>query len=328
MGIKKFLGRAKNLGASTVSTVTKTGAVVGDAAGLVIDGVGDVVGGVGDVVGAGIGFVGSTIGGIKLFGSTENASVYQHEKFDEKHYFLIPDLSSEYEYSLYIMRVLPDGVPPLNDLPKQRVLHLPDQSAMPTVHAILKADARETAQQAGRENAISSKIDDVIDAIDMIDEKAFQGVLLVGGLVALVNPLAGAAVAAKAIVPSLGGWVSKYGLKLASDTVSNIDLSNRVKAAEKDVLKQFKGSSTIEVINPVLLEFDAVVRRGENIELPLKFDAGNKELAWEDSERFLALTYTAICNSYEDMIKSLRLSKNQAESPPSVYQELVKSMEL
>ena len=328
MGIKKWFGQAKGLGASTVSTVTKTGAVVGDAAGLVVGSVSDVVNGVGGVVGAGIGFVGATVGGIKLFGSTENSSTYQHEKFDEKHYFLIPDYSSEFEYSLYIMRCLPDGIPPLNDLPKQRVLHLPDQAAKPTLHAILKADARETAERAQQDNAVSSKIDEIVDAIDKIDEKAFQGVLLIGGLVALVNPVAGAAVAVKAILPSVGAYVSKLGLKLASDTVSHIDLSNKVKAAEKDVLKQFKGSSTIEVINPVLLEFDAAVKRGERLELPLKFDAGKTDIAWEDSERFLSLTYTAICNSYEDMIKSLRLSKVQQDSPPSMYQELIKSMEI
>jgi len=317
MGIKKLFGQAKDLGVSTVSTVTKTGAVVGD-----------VVGGVSDVVGAGMGFVGSTIDGIKLLGSTESSSTYQHEKFDEKHYFLIPDLSSEYEYSLYIMRCLPDGVPPLNDLPKQRILHLPDQSAMPTVHAILKADARKKATRNPQDNVISSRLDDVIDAIDKIDKKAFQGVLLVGGLVAMVNPVAGAVVAAKSIVPSIGVFVSKFGLKIASDTVSHIDLSNKVKSAEKDVLKQFKGSSTIEVINPVLLEFDAAVKRGEKLELPLKFDAGNTTLAWEDSERFLDLTYRAICNNYEGMIDDLRLSKVQSESLPSVYQELKKSMEL
>ena len=328
MGIKKLFGQAKSLGASTVSTVTKTGAAVGDAAGAVVDGVGGVVGGVSDVVGAGIGFVGATVDGIKLFGSTETSSTYQHEKFDEKHYFLIPDLSSEYEYSLYIMRCLPDGVPPLNDLPKQRILHLPDQSAMPTVHAILKADARKSAKRSQQDNAISNKIDEVVDAIDRIDGKAFQGVLLIGGLVALVNPLAGATVAAKAIVPSIGSYVSKLGLSLASDTVSNIDLSNKLKSAEKEVLKQFKGSSTIEVINPVLLEFDAAVKRGERLELPLKFDGGKTELAWEDSDRFLELTYRAICNNYEGMIDDLNLSKAQSDSPPSMYQELVKSMEL
>lgn len=321
MGIKKWIGRAKGLGVSTATTVTKTGTVV-------VDSFGNMVGGVGDVVGAGIGFVGATIDGIKLFGSTENSSTYQHKKFDEKHYFLIPDLSSQYEYSLYIMRCLPDGVPPLNDLPKQRVLHLPDIAAMPTVQEILKADARESTKRDQQENMVSSKIDEIVDAIDQIDEKAFQGVLLVGGLVALVNPLAGAALAAKAIVPSVAGYVSKLGLKVASDTVSNIDLSNKVKSAEKHVLKQFKGSSTIEVINPVLLEFDAAVKRGQKLEIPLKFDAGKTELAWADSERFLALTYTAVCNSYEDMVSGLKLSRTQAASPRSIYQELIKSMEL
>ena len=45
--------------------------------------------------------------------------------------------------------------------------------------------------------------------IDKVDKKVFNGVLLVGSLVALVNPVVGAAVAAKALIPSVGMLLSK-----------------------------------------------------------------------------------------------------------------------
>ena len=45
-----------------------------------------------DVVGAGVGYVRETVGSIELFGSTEASDTYGAQKFDEKHYFLVPCL--------------------------------------------------------------------------------------------------------------------------------------------------------------------------------------------------------------------------------------------
>ncbi len=73
--------------------------------------------------GQGVGYVMQMVGGLRLFGSTQSLSADQ--AFDERHYFLVPDPRCEDGYSLVVTRCLPEGVPPINDLPKRRILHLP-----------------------------------------------------------------------------------------------------------------------------------------------------------------------------------------------------------
>jgi len=49
-------------------------------------------------------------------------------------------------YSLYVMRSLPEGVPPINDLKKRRLLHLPSDGALPMLEHIVRLKmASETA---------------------------------------------------------------------------------------------------------------------------------------------------------------------------------------
>lgn len=48
-------------------------------------------------------------------------------QYDEKHYFVIPFYLSEHGFSLHTMRVLPNDVPEVNDLPKRRVFHFPNE---------------------------------------------------------------------------------------------------------------------------------------------------------------------------------------------------------
>lgn len=44
---------------------------------------------------------------------------------DETHYFLVPSLQNQGNYTLYRIRSLPNGVGPKNDLPKARIFQLP-----------------------------------------------------------------------------------------------------------------------------------------------------------------------------------------------------------
>jgi hypothetical protein len=90
MNIAAWIGQAKDLGFAALSKAS-------------------------EAFGAGVGFVKSAVGQSWLFGSTETSSSYEQKRFDEKHYFLIPDRRSKVGYSLYVMRCLPEGVPPMND---------------------------------------------------------------------------------------------------------------------------------------------------------------------------------------------------------------------
>lgn len=205
------------------------------------------------LVDGGYGLLRSTIGGIPFLGKTASSKSYDHTKVDERHYFLVPNSNEKEAYSLFVMRCLPDGVPPVNKLPKRRLLHLPSQHALPQLEAIvLEAESdsiRETPREPGY---LASNINDLLDEIDKVDEKAFQGLLLVGGLVALVNPLAGAAVAAKAALPAIAMILGRYGMKFASETATNVDVARQINRAKKDLRKEFSLSSTYQLINPLL----------------------------------------------------------------------------
>ena len=255
-------------------------------------------------LGAGAGFVRSAIGGSWLFGSTETSHSYSDAHFDEKHYFLIPDRRSESEYSLYVMRCLPEGVPPINDLPKQRLFHLPNEHAMPTVEHIMVSKARETAVSAPQPTAsIGTRLNEIADQVDRLDHKVFNGVLLIGGLVALINPLAGAAVAAKALLPSVGLLLSKYGLKYVGDAANELDVAKRIKTAEQDVLRQFRDSSTTSVVNPILAQLDRALGTSEYEYDPiLEFRSEDFLFGDRDGDRMLNVTCQAISNTYQDAL--------------------------
>jgi len=245
--MKKILSKIK---------VPHIGSVLIPAAGLgdaLLSGVGGAFDKVTGTFDTGVGVLKSSLGGIPFFGATATSKFYDHTQFDEKHYFLIPDETSDDGYSLYVMRSLPEGVPPINDLEKRRLLHLPSEGALPMLEHIVIKDARERAStDAVSTNFVSTNLDSLVNEIDKVDSKVFGGVLLLGGLVALANPLAGAAVAMKAAVPSIGLMVSKYGLKTVSQTATNMDIAKQIKRAEKEVKTQFKSAKTVSVINPLL----------------------------------------------------------------------------
>lgn len=251
----------------------------------------------------GFGLLQDTLGGIPFFGATATSKLYDHERYDEKYYFLVPDSTSDEAYSFYVLRCLPEGVPPINDLPKRRVLHLPNEAALPMLQHIVIRDARQRAEiDATSENFISTNLNALINEIDDVDGKVFNGVLLIGGLVALVNPLAGAALAVKGLVPSVGMIVSKYGLKFASETATNLDVANQIRRAEKDIKKQFKAAKTVSVINPLLrhvearTSLDMWMMDGDKFQ----FVCDKIDFSQGDIRRLIDLTYQAVSDVVKD----------------------------
>lgn len=275
---------------------------------------------VGKGVNGGIGLVTTTFGAIPFIGSTETSDAYDGNLWDERHYFLVPDDKTEQGFAIHVMRCLPKGVPPINELPKRRLVHLPNEHALPMLKEKLLVAARRDASEHNDGNFVSQNLDNVINEIDKIDDKMFGGVLLVGGLIALVNPLAGAAVALQAAVPSIGLILSKYGLKIASEKVTNMDVANRIKRAEKDVMAQFKQGQTIEIINPVLGNLDQDKSLDHWLTGPndLRFTS-NMHINLADVHRLLDLTEQAVINvcgpSRRDTVQKIsRLILSDAQS--------------
>ena len=257
-----------------------------------------------NVFGSGVDYVSACVGKTRLFGSTEASSDYDGQLYDEKHYFLVPDRRSGYGYSLYVMRCLPDGVPPINDLEKRRLVHLPNQHALTTLEQILVDELHQGKDfTVPEDGSLGSRIHTLADQIDQVDDKMFNGVLLIGGLVALINPLAGVAIAAKAMIPSIGMVLAKNGLRIAGDSVSKRDAQKKVAAAEKALLQQFKRSNTDSLVNPLLEQFDRALATKESEYDPLlDFDLMKQSFTGLNADRLRLLSYQALANTYDDML--------------------------
>lgn len=67
------------------------------------------------------------VNGLPIFVLVQKSDKYSGSQFDEKHYFVIPYNVSDYGFALHTMRCLPDSVPDINDLPKIRVFHFPNE---------------------------------------------------------------------------------------------------------------------------------------------------------------------------------------------------------
>lgn len=253
---------------------------------------------------SGIQSVSKMVGSLLLFGSTTSAPVDQ--KYDERHYFLIPDRRSPDAYSLAILRSLPDGVPPINDLPKRRIFHLPNEHAQAMLRDLLIKQTQST--ELAKPNAHKSLADrtrEIADYIDALDDRIFGGFLLIGGLVALFNPVAGVAIAAKSLLPSLGLFATKYGLQFAGESLTQAELERKAKQAEKDVLQQFKGSNTITFTSPLLGIWDQALRTTESefdpelqLNLYLKTELSEEHRSWHKLEA------TAILGVFQELTKS------------------------
>jgi len=254
---------------------------------------------------SGVGLLKSTLGGIPFFGRTSVSDSYDHAKYDERHYFLIPDPNDQEKYSFCITRCLPQGVPPINDLEKRRLLHMPSEHGLPMLKSLLMEEAEDSIRAEAHEpGKVLQSLGGLLDEVDKHDEKAFAGLLLIGGLVALANPLAGAAVAANAAVPAIATVVSKYGLRLATQKSSNMEVARNIKKAEKDLQKQFKEAGTSMVINPLLANLgDGVSLEAWMMEKDkYAFACEDFEFSQADLIRFLDLTKEAINDTNEQPV--------------------------
>ncbi|WP_257171430.1 hypothetical protein [Colwellia sp. M166] len=187
--------------------------------------------------------------GLPIFVSAEKSDKYHDIQYDEKHYFVIPYELSEYKFALHTMRCLPNAVPEINNLPKRRIFHFPNEHS----EVMLKNYMRQSAEEMVRDNnnGKQNSLESLANQIDALDKKLTYGMLLVGGLAAIVNPLFGAGIAAKALLPSVGGLLNKYGLRPTGEKLNQYQLDKSIKAAEEHITKEFEQSNTLQVINPI-----------------------------------------------------------------------------
>jgi|GEM_PF-686274 len=270
-------------------------------------------------------FATEQIGRLPLFASSEISDQYGNTRYDEKHYFLIPYRLSEIKYTFYSMRVLPYGVPPINDLPKKRVFHFPNAHCDSLVEHVLVNQIREQYKEISRPSntTFGDSLIDIANEIDKVEGKLTNGLLLIGGLVAFINPLAGAGLA---LIPGLSSRLSKYGLKNVGEKLNQTELKQEIQKAEQTVLKEFREATTVSIVNPILAELETALDTTEQEHDPIKeFQFDRYLFSDADNSRYIEISCTAVTNTYREVIHRQKLWEKASLGPEDI--RWLKSME-
>ncbi len=245
--------------------------------------------------GSGVTAIKEVVSGLPVFVSAERTNRFETQ-YDEKHYFVIPYRLSETGFTLHTMRCLPVSVPEINDLPKRRIFHFPNLHYEASLREYMISCEVELSQEKTKKK---HTLESLADDIDVLDKKLTYGLLLVGGVAAFVNPLVGAGIAAKALLPGVAGLIGKYGLRPAGQKMTLAQAQKAAREAEASVIQQFTEASTFKVVNPILQELELALRTTESQHDPLLspvFDQG--KLPELDNERWRDLTESALFHSY------------------------------
>lgn len=241
------------------------------------------------------------VNGVSIFASLERLDNPKQE-FDEKHYFIIPFYLSETGFSLHIMRSLPSHVSEINALPKRRVFHFPNEHYEAILREYMVSSAKDLSYEksAGKLSSLES----LANEIDALDSKLTYGMLIIGGIAALFNPLVGAGIAAKAAMPSVSRLLTKYALRPVGKKLTQSHVQQQAKEAEQNVLKQFSESNTLKVTNPILQELEFALRTNERQHDPLidpDLSSGSIPELGNDSWR--ELTERAVFHVYNEVVE-------------------------
>jgi len=250
----------------------------------------------------GISLFRSTLGNLPLLSSVRAIESDELEDKDETHYFLVPYRLSETGYALYTQRVLPQGTGPENKLPKARIFHLPAEGTVETLEDLLIEQLKQEKISTLDPSApLADRLDMMADEIDNQSNLITGGLVVIGGVVAIVNPLLGVGIAAKAILPTIGSKLSKHGINHVSDWLRDKKIQASEKNATADAQKEIKRLPPEVKVDPSLALLEIALGTTDpahdpNLEFA-SFMSSPKEAT------ATALTAEAISCTYEPILK-------------------------
>ena len=263
--------------------------------------------------------------GMGVFRSLSALSVSDLEK-DETHYLLIscPVLDSEQtQMVLFSKRVIPEGYGATNSLPKERVFHLPDLSAEERMREQLTSSliVQEHRKEEGNLVNLATRLDMLAEEIDQETDKVSGGILLVGGLTTLINPVVGIGMMASGVLPKLGGKFAKSGVTMAGEQLRNWSQKSQQKKAEKSAVTEVARLKPTIFINPILQRLDSILTNPTGKEDPLL-----DKLDWSEgfpNQRYLQITAEGVNEAYEEILER---KKSPLTSPVRAWVESLKEL--
>ena len=260
----------------------------------------------------GLGFLKTSIGSIPIFAGTKVYVAEEGMAADETHYFLIPFRAAERGYAIATQRVLPEGIGPENDLPKHRVFHLPRNTPINTLERFLADDLAEGhAKMADPRSDLADRLDAVADEIDEKSHFVTGGLLLIGGAVAIANPIVGAGIAAKALFPGVGAVLSREGLKKVGDILRKKREEDVGEEAEKMAQREVRRMKPELHENALLSLLEEAVSSSDPNFDPMMHDPGcGTDVA---AMRLQSITAESILNTYREVLDGGRAVREGAQ---------------
>ena len=249
----------------------------------------------------GIGYLKTSIGSIPVFAGTKVYVAEEGMGTDETHYFLIPFRATARGYAIGTQRVLPEGIGPENDLPTRRVFHLPRHTEIETLERFLADDLADGhTAAADSQSDLAERLDSVADEIDRKSNIVTGGLLLIGGAVAFANPIVGAGIAAKALIPGVGAVISREGLKRAGEILRRRRAEDVEDKAGRMAEQQVKRMKPEVHENALLSLLEEAVSSSDP-----GFDPMLQDMVAGDgvgSIRVVSITAESILNTYKDVL--------------------------
>ncbi|MEM7600444.1 MAG: hypothetical protein AAF357_03390 [Verrucomicrobiota bacterium] len=174
---------------------------------------------------------------------------------------------------------------------------MPDESAEQLLRQeLIREFADKNQHREEPESPLANKLAKVGDLIDEESSRVSGGILLIGGAVAFVNPIAGAGIALHSLIPAIGGKMSKLGGNYLAERIRRqnrkSDESKRLKESSKEVRNLRPKIYT----NPIIRSLESI-KRNPQIDYDPFLDRQNWPDSFEKSHYF-EVTREAICEVY------------------------------
>jgi hypothetical protein len=224
---------------------------------------------------------------------------------DETHYFLVPFKPAERDYALYSVRRLPEGYAPENDLPKLRVFHLPAIGAEKILEDLLLAQVKadKSALAAAPDTDLADRLNTIGNEIDKQTSRVSGGLMVIGGVVALANPLLGVGIAVKALLPGLAAKLSREGLRYGSDKLRKWQGDRHDAKLGKAAEKELKQSRAEMVHNPLLQTLAlALDTDDEDLDPLTEFEPHAFHIDGYNNIEMLRLSAAAVLAVYQEIL--------------------------
>lgn len=278
-------------------------------------------------------FVTTSWNKIPLFASTEAVTHDEDTLTDETHYFMIPFRPAKQGYALYTARRLPRGYAAVNDLPKARVFHLPGPGSEELLERLILDQAVQKKKDEARPDEIkpiAERLSEIGEEVDKQASRLTGGLLIVGGVVAIVNPVIGVGILAHALAPAIGAKLGGEGLKYLGEKGRQRRTENEEKKREQEAKAELKSIQIKIAVNPLLQTLEeALGTTAEEFEPMLDgYDFARFAMDGWQGQQMLQLTARAVGSVYAAVLKNPKTHAEANLGPEDVrWLETLKGFE-